>query len=54
MRSDGLPEEKTVKVKIPKRQHIILHSARVLTGKTISEMLEEALEAYFDEGCNPD
>jgi hypothetical protein len=44
-----LEEDKTMKVSLPKRLHLKLHSMKILTGTTVSEMVEEAVIAYFDE-----
>jgi hypothetical protein len=42
------PEEvKEIKVMIPSNQHVKLHGYKVLTGKTISSMVNEALDMYF-------
>lgn len=42
------PEEvKEIKVMIPSNQHVKLHGYKVLTGKTISSMVNEALDLYF-------
>ncbi|MBW3582949.1 MAG: hypothetical protein KY455_07620 [Euryarchaeota archaeon] len=42
------PEElKEIKVMIPSTQHVKLHGYKVLTGKTISSMVNEALDLYF-------
>ncbi|PSG97840.1 hypothetical protein BRD56_03405 [Thermoplasmatales archaeon SW_10_69_26] len=44
-----LDEDKTMKVSLPKRLHLKLHSLKILTGTTVSEMVEEAVVAYFEE-----
>lgn len=44
-----MDEEKTLKVTIPKRMHLKLHSVKILTGRNISETVEEAVQAFFDE-----
>lgn len=44
-----LDEDKTMKVSLPKRLHLKLHSLKILTGTTVSEMVEEAVIAYFEE-----
>lgn len=44
-----LEEEKTMKIQLSKRHHIRLHSLKILTGRTISEITGEALERYYDE-----
>lgn len=41
------PERKELKTSIPTRHHLALHSLRLLQGKRIHTMVEEALEAYF-------
>lgn len=42
------PEQvKEIKVMIPSDQHVMLHGYKVLTGKTISSMVNEALDIYF-------
>lgn len=38
---------KEIKVMIPSGQHKKLHGYKVLTGKTISSMVNEALDIYF-------
>ncbi len=40
-------EVKEIKVMIPSGQHTKLHGYKVLTGKTISSMVNEALDLYF-------
>lgn len=40
-------EVKEIKVMIPSGQHTKLHGYKVLTGKTISSMVNEALDQYF-------
>jgi len=40
-------EVKEIKVMIPSGQHVKLHGYKVLTGKTISSMVNEALDMYF-------
>lgn len=44
-----LSEPKTLKVSLPARLHLKLHSLKILSGTTISDTVEEALDAYFDE-----
>ncbi len=44
----SLDEDKELKVKIPVRQHLRLHSLKVLTGTNISDTVAAALEAYFE------
>lgn len=43
------PTEKEIKVMIPSGYHKKLHGYKVLTGQTISRMVNEALDAYFRE-----
>lgn len=38
---------KEVKIRIPLRSYIRLRSMKVLTGKQISDAVNEALDAYF-------
>lgn len=40
---------KDLKVRLPMRYHVQLQSLKVLTGKNISEAVEEALSQYFRE-----
>jgi len=49
-----LSEPKTMKVSLPARLHLKLHSVKILTGETISDMVEEAVESYFDEDLHPE
>lgn len=46
---DACDELKQVRVKIPVRQHIQLHSLRLLTDRTISEIVRDALDRWFEE-----
>jgi len=43
-----MEESKTMKVQIPTRLHIKLHSLKILSGQTISDTVEEAVESYFE------
>lgn len=48
-----LDETSTVKLQLPKRQHLQLHCLKILSGETMSGIAEEALDRYFqDEGLN--
>jgi hypothetical protein len=47
--SDGAGDRRSLKVKIPADYHTKLHSIKVLTGKTISSAITEALRDYLDE-----
>lgn len=43
------PEElKEIKVKLPVRQHIKLHSIKLMMNQNISTTVEHALESYFE------
>ena len=44
-----LDARKSIKVKLPIRQHIKLHALKLFTEKNISETVEKALDAYFAE-----
>lgn len=44
-----LDEDKELKVKLPLSQHLKLHSLKVLTGHTISEMVAEALVRHLGD-----
>lgn len=45
----AMTEDKEIKVRIPLEYHIKLHTAKVVSGKPISDTVKVALEAYFDE-----
>lgn len=52
LETDGdqdLAETSTMKLKIPKRQHVKLRSMKLLTGQDLSTTVEEALSRYFEE-----
>ncbi len=40
---------KSIKVKLPLRQHIKLHAMKLFTENNISETVERALDAYFKD-----
>lgn len=44
----NMEESSTVKLQIPKRQHLRLHCLKILTGKTMSEIATEALDRHFE------
>ncbi len=44
-----LDARKSIKVKLPIRQHIRLHALKLFTEKNISETVEKALDKYFEE-----
>jgi hypothetical protein len=52
-----LSERKTVKVSIPAKLHLQLHTVKILKGKNISDTVEAALDEYFEgrigEGGEP-
>lgn len=43
----NLDRVKEMKVKVPARIHLRLHSMKILTGKGISDAVVDALEAYL-------
>lgn len=43
----NMDARKSIKVKLPIRQHIKLHALKLFTEKNISETVERALDAYF-------
>ena len=45
----NMEARKSIKVKLPIRQHIKLHALKLFTEKNISETVEKALDAYFRE-----
>lgn len=47
--ADEVGERRSLKVKIPADYHRKLHSIKILTGKTISSAITEALSEYLDE-----
>lgn len=51
--SQDLSGTKTLKISIPKKLHLHLHSRKLLTGETISETVEDALLAYLGEEPEP-
>lgn len=42
-----LQELKEVKLKLPLRHHVSLHSLKLLRNESISDLVSGALEAYF-------
>ena len=46
--STDLGSDKVLKVRLPTDVHLRLHSLKILTGKSISNAVAEALSAYFD------
>lgn len=49
-----LDEPKNLKVTIPARLHLQLHTRKILTGTTISQTVEDALLAFFDADGSQD
>lgn len=47
--ADDDPGRKEIKVKIPVKLHIWLHTQKVLTGRNICTAVTEALERYLEE-----
>ncbi len=45
----NMDEDSTVKLQIPKHQHLRLHCMKILTGETMSDIATEALDRYFEE-----
>jgi hypothetical protein len=43
----NMEARKSIKVKLPIRQHIKLHALKLFTEKNISETVEKALDTYF-------
>lgn len=43
----NMDARKSIKVKLPIRQHIKLHALKLFTEKNISETVEKALDDYF-------
>lgn len=44
-----LSERKTLKVSVPAKLHLKLHSVKILKGENISDTVEAALGEYFDD-----
>lgn len=49
-----LSEPKTLKVSLPAKMHLQLHSLKILTGKNISDTVEDALDSYFSDQIEED
>lgn len=47
---EGRPARE-MKVKLPVSFHVRLHSMKILTGKPISDVVTEALDAYFRDNA---
>jgi hypothetical protein len=48
-----LTELKEVKLKLPIRHHVSLHSLKLLRNQSISELVASALDAYFSKVAVP-
>lgn len=48
-----LAELKEVKLKLPLRHHVSLHSLKLLKNRSISELVANALDAYFNKHKMP-
>lgn len=46
---EDLDETKTVKLSLPKHQHLRLHCLKIISGETMSDMATDALDRYFEE-----
>lgn len=44
-----LDEPKRLKVRVPEALQLKLHAHRILSDKTMSQMVQEALELHFEE-----
>lgn len=52
---ERLEARREVKVRLPVRQLIHLHGVKLVHGRTISDTVEEALDAWFTaEGIEPE
>lgn len=49
-----LDEPKTMKISLPARLHVKLHSLKILGGVTISKTVEDAIVRYFERGDHQD
>lgn len=47
--NEDMDELSTVKLQLPKHQHLRLHCLKVITGQTMSSIAREALDRYFEE-----
>lgn len=47
--TEDLDESSTVKLKLPKHQHLQLHCLKIMTGQTMSDIATEAFSQYFEE-----
>lgn len=46
---EKMDETSTVKLQLPRRQHLRLHCLKIITGETMSDIATEALDRYFEE-----
>lgn len=47
--AEDMEESSTVKLQLPKRQHLRLHCLKIITGETMSNIATEALARYSEE-----
>lgn len=50
---DRLAELKEVKLKLPLRHHVSLHSLKLLRNQSISTLVADALDVYFAKASVP-
>ncbi len=50
---ERLLELKEVKLKLPLKHHVHLHSLKLLRNQSISELVANALDAYFNKSGAP-
>jgi len=44
-----LSERKTLKVSLPAKLHLQLHTVKILKGRNISDTVENALDEFFED-----
>ncbi len=49
-----LDEPKRLKVRVPKELQLKLHAHRILRDKTMSQMVQDALDLHFEEVFDED
>lgn len=47
--NETMDESSTVKLQIPRSQHLRLHCLKIITGETMSDIATEAFEQYFED-----
>lgn len=50
---ERLSELREVKLKLPLRHHVTLHSLKLLKNQSISDLVADALDSYFDKTSVP-